>query len=132
MESKQVSASVESSAVLPGDVMDPNCPSRVVLRRMGERWTPLVVEALADGPLRFVQVREAVGTLTPKVLTQTLRSLERDGLVTRTVFAEVPPRVEYELTDLGRSLRGPVQAMRRWAEQHVGAIVEAQDRYDAR
>jgi DNA-binding HxlR family transcriptional regulator len=114
------------------DVMDPNCPSRIVLRRMGERWTPLVVEALADGPLRFVQVREAVGTLTPKVLTETLRSLERDGLVTRTVYPQVPPRVEYELTDLGRSLRVPVQAMRRWAEEHVGEIVDAQGRYDAR
>lgn len=116
----------------PADVMDPNCPSRIVLRRMGERWTPLVIEALAAGPLRFVQVREAVGALTPKVLTQTLRSLERDGLVSRTIYAEVPPRVEYELTELGRSLREPAQVMRRWAEQHVGAILDAQEQYDAR
>ena len=116
----------------PADVMDPKCPSRIVLRRMGERWTPLVIEALAAGPLRFVQLRDAVGTLTPKVLTQTLRSLERDGLVSRTVYAEVPPRVEYELTELGRSLREPVQVMRRWAEQYVGAILDAQEQYDAR
>ena len=117
---------------LPADVMDPKCTSRIVLRRMGERWTPLVIEALAVGPLRFVQLRDAVGTLTPKVLTQTLRSLERDGLVSRTIYAEVPPRVEYELTELGRSLREPVQVMRRWAEQHVGAILDAQEQYDAR
>ena len=117
---------------LPADVMDPKCPSRIVLRRMWERWTPLVIEALAVGPLRFVQLRDAVGTLTPKVLTQTLRSLERDGLVSRTIYAEVPPRVEYELTELGRSLREPVQVMRRWAEQHVGAILDAQEQYDAR
>ncbi|GAB3577948.1 winged helix-turn-helix transcriptional regulator [Calidifontibacter terrae] len=114
------------------DVMDPACPSRVVLRRMGERWTPLVIEALAGGPLRFVELRKAVGTLTPKVLTQTLRSLERDGLLTRTVHAQVPPRVDYELTDLGRSLTAPVQAMRRWAEHNVDAVVAAQERYDAR
>lgn len=116
----------------PADVMQPDCPSRVVLRRLGERWTPLVIEALADGPLRFSQLRETVGTLTPKVLTQTLRSLERDGLLTRTVHAQVPPRVDYELTALGRSLTEPVEAMRRWAEHNVAAVLAAQQDYDAR
>lgn len=115
---------------LPADVMDPNCPSRELLRRMGERWTPLIVEALHDGPLRFTQVRERVGGVTPKVLTQTLRSMEQDGFVSREVFAEVPPRVEYSLTDLGRSLLEPIAANRRWAEAHIADVIAARERWD--
>ncbi|SER77734.1 DNA-binding transcriptional regulator, HxlR family [Propionibacterium cyclohexanicum] len=115
---------------LPADVMNPACPSRTVLARMGERWTPLVVEALDAGPLRFTQVRATVGGVTPKVLTHTLRLMEQDGLVARRVYAEVPPRVEYELTALGRSLREPVRAARRWAETHVGDVLEARDAWD--
>lgn len=113
------------------DVMDPDCPSRVVLQRIGDKWTPLIVESLKDGPLRFSEVRAAVGGITPKVLTQTLRTLERDGLVARAVFAEVPVRVEYRLTPLGKSLLGPLDAIRRWAEGHAGKILEARDAFDA-
>ncbi len=115
---------------LRADVMDPNCPSREVLRRIGERWTPLVIEALADGPLRFSQVRDRIGGVTPKVLTATLRALEQDGLIGREVFAEVPPRVEYRLTELGVSLLEPLAASRRWAEQHVHEVIAARQRWD--
>jgi DNA-binding HxlR family transcriptional regulator len=113
------------------DVMDPDCPSRVVLQRIGDKWTPLIVQALKSGPLRFSELRAAVGRVTPKVLTQTLRTLERDGLLSRAVFAEVPVRVEYRLTPLGESLLGPLDAVRAWAEDHAGKILEARDAFDA-
>jgi DNA-binding HxlR family transcriptional regulator len=110
------------------DVLDPNCPSRLVLDRIAEKWTGLVVIALADGTLRFGELRERVGGVTAKVLTQTLRSLERDGLVTRRVFAEVPPRVEYTLTATGRSLCDPIATVHAWAEKHAAAIMSARAR----
>ena len=74
----------------------------MVLDRIGDKWTVLVIGALVGGPLRFTELRQRVGGVAPKVLTQTLRALERDGLLTRTVYAQVPPRVDYALTDLGR------------------------------
>lgn len=106
------------------------CSSRVVLDRIGDRWTVLIVVALSEGALRFSQLRSKIEGITPKVLTQTVRALERDGLVTRTVFAEVPPRVEYELTDLGRDLLAPIDAVRVWAEQNAARIVANRDDYD--
>ena len=115
----------------PGaDIMDPRCPSRVVFQRIGDKWASLVVQVLADGPVRFSELRKHVHVITPKVLTQTLRALERDGLVTRTVFAQVPPRVDYQLTDLGRSLLGPLAVLREWAESNVPTILHARDAYD--
>jgi DNA-binding HxlR family transcriptional regulator len=112
------------------NVLDPGCPSRVVFQRIGEKWTSLVVQVLADGPVRFSELRKLVHVITPKVLTQTLRTLERDGLITRTVFAQVPPRVDYQLTELGLSLLVPLSLLREWAEAHVPGILEARDVYD--
>src|SRR5919204_5785839 len=106
----------------PPDVFDPNCPTRQVLDRIGDRWTVLVVLTLLDGTLRFTELRRAIPGVTPKALTATLRSLERDGLVERQVYAEVPPRVEYRLTPLGRSLEAPLRAIKDWAEDHITAI----------
>jgi DNA-binding HxlR family transcriptional regulator len=106
------------------DVFDPNCPSRTVLDLIGGRWTVLLIGALEDGPRRFGQLERAAAGISAKVLTQVLRSLERDGLVTRTLYAEVPPRTEYELTDLGRELTGPLRALREWAESHIEEIVD--------
>ena len=117
---------------LPPDAFARDCASRVVLDRIGDRWTVLVVVALADGRLRFSQLRARIEGITPKVMTQTLRALERDGIITREVFAEVPPRVEYELTDLGRDLLAPIDAIRLWAEQHASRIVANRDVHDAR
>lgn len=122
---------METNAYEP-DVFARDCASRVVLDRIGDRWTVLVVLALAEGRLRFSELRNRVDGITPKVMTQTLRALERDGLITREVFAEVPPRVEYELTDLGRDLLAPIDAVRIWAEQHAIRIVANRDVYDAR
>ena len=113
-----------------GNVLDPNCPSRVVLDRIAEKWTGLVVLALGDRTLRFGELRERIGGVAPKVLTQTLRALERDGLVTRRVFAEVPPRVEYRLTPLGRSLGEPLAVVQDWAERNVAKVLAARERAD--
>jgi DNA-binding HxlR family transcriptional regulator len=115
-----------------GDLFDPDCPTRLVLDRVGDKWTVLVALLLSDGALRFSEVRGRLGRVAPKVLSQTLRRMERDGLVSRAVFAEVPPRVEYALTDLGRSLIEPIAVLANWAEVHVGQITAAQEAYDAR
>ena len=115
-----------------GDMFDPNCATRLVLDRMGDKWTALVVLLLSDGPMRFSELRAHLGPVAPKVLTQTLRRIERDGLITREVFAEVPPRVEYTITDLGRSLAAPIAVLGDWAETHLPEIAEAQQGYDAR
>ncbi|HYU83388.1 MAG TPA: helix-turn-helix domain-containing protein [Kribbellaceae bacterium] len=114
-----------------GDMFDPDCPTRLVLDRIGDKWTVLVVELLKDGPLRFTELRAGIGGVAPKVLTQTLRRLERDGILTRTVYPEIPPRVEYELTSLGRSLIAPIDAITDWAETHVSAIAAAREAFDA-
>ena len=113
------------------DILSPACPSRTVLRHVVDRWTPLVVTVLADGPSRFGELRARVGGVTPKVLTQTLRSMERDGLVTRTQLPGVPPRVDYELTDLGRSLQSPIDALRTWIHTHSAQILAHRESYDA-
>ncbi|WP_204162035.1 winged helix-turn-helix transcriptional regulator [Rathayibacter sp. VKM Ac-2803] len=106
------------------------CPSRRLLDRIGDRWTVLVVGALGDGPLRFSAIRRTVEGVSQKMLTQTLRGLERDGLVTRTVYAEVPPRVEYELTAAGRTLQEPLKALERWSIEHFGQVAASWETYD--
>ena len=117
---------------LAPDAFAKECASRVVLDRIGDRWTVLLVIALADGALRFSQLRSKVEGITPKVLTQTLRALERDGLLTRKVFAEVPPRVEYQLTALGEGLMEPVCGLVSWLQAHWPAIRGSRERFDAR
>jgi DNA-binding HxlR family transcriptional regulator len=114
-----------------GNAFDPDCPTRVLLDRIGDKWTVLVVAALADSTLRFSELRAEVGGVAPKVLTQTLRALERDGILRRKVYAEVPPRVEYTLTRLGRSLADPIAVIQDWAEGHVASVLTARERYDS-
>ncbi|MGG5172714.1 winged helix-turn-helix transcriptional regulator [Pseudarthrobacter sp. J1738] len=115
---------------LPFNVLDMDCPSRLVLQRIGDKWTPLIVQVLEPGRQRFGELRTLVQGISPKVLSQSLRTLERDGLVSRTVYAEVPVRVEYELTELGRSLLGPLAAVRDWAEGNAGSIIQARTAFD--
>lgn len=110
---------------------DRNCPTRRVLDRIGDRWTVLVVGTLAAGPLRFSQIAHRVDGISQKMLTQTLRGLERDGLVRRTVYPQIPPRVEYELTDAGKTLQAPLAALEDWAKEHMSAVITARDSYDA-
>jgi len=102
-----------------------------VLSRVGDKWTVLVVSELGRGSRRFNELRRALGSISQRMLTLTLRALERDGLVTRTVRPTVPPRVDYALTRLGRSLLEPVSALESWALKHRAAIAEARARYDA-
>jgi DNA-binding HxlR family transcriptional regulator len=101
-----------------------------VLQRIGDKWTILVVQRLGGGPRRFNELRNEVGGISQKMLTTTLRSLERDGFVTRTVFPTIPPRVDYELTDLGRELLIPVNALGEWARGNIGRINAARAKFD--
>src|SRR5438128_11364681 len=92
-------------------VLEPQCPSRLVLDRIADKWTALVIQILAHGTMRYAQLQRAIGGISQKMLTQTLRSLERDGLVQRTVHPVIPPKVEYSLTRLGRTLIEPLHAL---------------------
>lgn len=112
------------------NVMTLGCPSRLIMQRLGDKWTPLVLLVLQGQPQRFSHIRERIGGVTPKVLTQTLRTLERDGLLTRTIYPEVPPRVEYELTELGRSVLEPMEVLRLWSQVNAAKILEARKTYD--
>ncbi|WP_157884094.1 winged helix-turn-helix transcriptional regulator [Arthrobacter alpinus] len=113
------------------DPYDRNCPSRQVLDRIGGRWSVLVVGALAHGPLRFSALAKTVDGVSQKMLTQTLRGLERDGLVGRTMYAQIPPRVDYELTESGISLAGPMLALEDWAKENMPSILSSREAYDA-
>ncbi|WP_369252290.1 winged helix-turn-helix transcriptional regulator [Streptomyces sp. R41] len=105
---------------------------RRTLDRVGDKWSVLVIGILAAGPLRFSALRDQVPGISQRMLTLTLRHLERDGLLTRTVYPAVPPRVEYELTPLGEGLRETVYAFVQWATDHNDEIEESRRRYDAR
>ncbi|MDQ3074191.1 MAG: helix-turn-helix transcriptional regulator [Pseudomonadota bacterium] len=102
-----------------------------VLNRVGDKWSMLIVMMLADGPRRFSELKRAIDGISQRMLTLSLRGLERDGLVTRTVTPSIPPRVDYELTELGASLREPVKALGEWAFEHIACIRAAQARFDA-
>jgi DNA-binding HxlR family transcriptional regulator len=103
-----------------------------VLARVGDKWSVFVIMMLFDGPKRFNELKRLVGGISQRMLTLTLRGLERDGLVTRTVFPTIPPRVDYELTDLGRGLSEPVIALGGWAQAHQSEIEAARSRFDGR
>lgn len=107
-----------------------DCPTRHILDRIGDRWTVLIVVALWDGSARFSELRRRVAGISQKMLTQTLRGLERDGLVHRTVYPEVPVRVEYRLTEAGRTLREPLRALQEWSIAYLSDISASQKAYD--
>jgi DNA-binding HxlR family transcriptional regulator len=123
----------EGTRTIPGNLHVPeDCrAASEVLARVGDKWTVLVVSTLGDGTMRFNELRRALGSISQRMLTLTLRALERDGLVTRTVFATVPPRVDYQLTRLGRSLLEPVNALALWARKNRAGIQDARRRFDA-
>ena len=103
-----------------------------ILARVGDKWSVLVIMMLIEGPMRFNELKRKIGGISQRMLTLTLRGLERDGLVTRTIFPTIPPRVDYELTDLGRGLAQPVQALGQWAFDHLPAIEGARTSFDSR
>jgi DNA-binding HxlR family transcriptional regulator len=131
---------VSSVAVIP-DVTEPTssrdpytrgCPSRDLLDRIGDKWTVLVLGELArHGACRFTQLRKQLSGVSEKMLTQTLRALERDGLIDRTVYPAVPVRVEYALTPLGQTLRDPLKALTEWSVGHIDEVLAAREEYDA-
>ncbi|MEU4672037.1 helix-turn-helix domain-containing protein [Amycolatopsis sp. NPDC023774] len=114
-----------------GNPYDRDCPTRQLLDRIGDQWTVLIVGSLRDGPLRFTQIGKRVEGISQKVLTQTLRSLVRDGILTRTAYPVIPPRVEYELTPLGRDLAEPLDMLDRWARHHMTQVTAARAAFDA-
>ena len=107
-----------------------DCPTRMALDRIADKWTVLLLGLLAQSPLRFNQLRRAVEGLSQKMLSQTLKALERDGLVTRTAIATVPVTVEYAITPLGRTLAQALAPIACWAGEHIGEILSARERYD--
>ena len=114
------------------DPTNPVCRTiSTLLSRIGDKWTVLVVQTLGEGPKRFNELRREIPSVSQRMLTLTLRNLERDGLVNRTVTPTIPPRVDYELTELGNSLQKPICGLATWAMENVGSIHEAQARYDA-
>ncbi|MBW0275639.1 HxlR family transcriptional regulator [Nocardia sp. MH4] len=108
------------------------CPARQLLDRIGDKWVSLAINALAEGPLRYSEVNQRLAGVSQKMLTQTLRNLERDGLLARTVLPEVPVRVEYRLTPLGEELLPVMRTIKGWAEQHMDQVLRARAAYDAR
>ena len=107
------------------------CPTNQLLDRLSDKWVSLVVAALSTGPRRYSDLSRKIAGVSPKMLTQTVRSLERDGILTRTVTPSVPVRVDYELTELGGSLAQLMTAVKAWAETHFDEVHEARERYDA-
>jgi DNA-binding HxlR family transcriptional regulator len=114
------------------NVYDAHCPTRLVLDRIADKWTTLIVGRLAKSKCRFGVLQREICGISPKVLTQKLRELERDGIITRRVYASVPPKVEYSLTDLGQTLIGLLGAITAWAETHIESVLEAQQSFDRR
>jgi DNA-binding HxlR family transcriptional regulator len=107
-----------------------DCPSRQVMLTIGDKWAALLVNALADGSMRHGELARMIAGVSQKMLTQTLRTLERDGLISRTVTPSVPVRVDYELTDLGRSLVPVLWALKDWSESHIDEIMAARTAFD--
>ena len=114
------------------DVFNSECPSRQVLDRIADRWTALVIRALSERTMRYGELQRRIRGVSQKMLTQTLRSLERDGLVVRKIHPVVPPMVEYTLTPLGRTLISPLEAICEWAESHLPELLAARKRSAAR
>lgn len=127
----------ERTATSPGhphvsDIHSQDCRAvSGILQRIGDKWSVLIIQRLGEGPRRFNEIKRMIGGISQRMLTLTLRNLERDGLVSRTVTPTVPPRVDYALTDLGRDLLIPVSALGQWAIQHTPCIEAARARFDA-
>jgi len=114
------------------NVLSPQCPTRLVLDLIADKWTTLVIYLLSQGTRRYGELQREVGGISQKMLTQTLRNLEADGLVKRVVFAEVPPRTEYSLTELGCTLKEPLGALCQWAVTHFAEVEKARRASDRR
>jgi DNA-binding HxlR family transcriptional regulator len=131
MKTAQERTSAEPGHARVSDIQSHDCRAvSAILSRIGDKWSVLIIQRLGEGPRRFNEIKRMIGGISQRMLTLTLRNLERDGLVKRTVTPTVPPRVDYELTDLGRDLLVPVQALGQWAIQHTPCIEAARARFD--
>ncbi|WP_265533587.1 winged helix-turn-helix transcriptional regulator [Pseudomonas saponiphila] len=123
-----------SHTELPADMPAPDAggclATRKILDRIGDKWTLYIVATLAKGPHRFNELKRGIDGISQRMLTLTLRGLERDGLITRTMYPTIPPRVDYELTDMGKTLLEPVMALVNWANENQFAIAQAHERFD--
>ena len=128
MKQGHIDVTTSTPAHLPGECQAVSS----ILSRIGDKWSVLIVMMLADGPKRFNQLRRMIGGVSQRMLTLTLRGLERDGLVSRTIHPMIPPRVDYELTPMGRTLLRTIEQLIDWADSHVAAIHVAQASYDAK
>jgi DNA-binding HxlR family transcriptional regulator len=113
-----------------GDVLNKACPSREVLAIIADKWTVLIIHALSEKTLRHNELARTLGDISQKVLTQGLRKLERNGIIVRTIYPVVPPKVEYTLSPIGRSLVSTLDSISRWAEQHFPEVLTARERFD--
>jgi len=123
---------METKEAAHWNVYDQNCPTRLALDRIADKWTVLIVGRLAIETCRFGELRREITGISPKVLTQKLRELERDGIITRKIYASVPPKVEYSLTPLGQTLIGLLNSIRVWAESYIESVLQAQLEYEKR
>ncbi len=123
----------EGTRMSPRNNQREKCPAvREVLNRVGDKWSVQIVDFLGDGPMRFSDLRRSIEGISQRMLTLTLRGLERDGLISRTVFPEIPPRVVYELTRLGKTLLEPIQGLAEWADRNRTSIQDARTAYDGK
>jgi DNA-binding HxlR family transcriptional regulator len=114
------------------NVLDECCLARQALHLLADKWTVLVLYAVADGTKRYSEIHKSIGCITHKMLAQTLRRLERDGLLARKVYAVIPPKTEYTLTELGQTLIQPLNMFFQWGEENMGSVEQARTDYDAR
>jgi DNA-binding HxlR family transcriptional regulator len=122
----------ETNKIVPMMPSEQDCKELVeVLARVGDKWTVMIVGALSYGPMRYNQLRHRIGAISQRMLTLTLKGLEQDGLVTRTLYPTIPPRVDYELTELGKTLRLSLKPLHAWATAHKGDIAEARLKFSA-
>jgi DNA-binding HxlR family transcriptional regulator len=121
---------METNVLPPWNAYDKDCPTRIVLDRIADKWTVLIIGSLAVKIKRFGQLKREITGISQKVLTQTLKDLERDGIVIRKIYATVPPKVEYSLTPLGYTLISPIKSIKDWAETNIVSVLTAQKEYD--
>jgi DNA-binding HxlR family transcriptional regulator len=132
MKSPQERTEASPGHTRVSDIQSHDCRAvSAILSRIGDKWSVLIISRLGEGPRRFNEIKRMIGGISQRMLTLTLRNLERDGLVKRTVTPSVPPRVDYELTALGRDLLVPIAALSTWAIQHQTCILEARAQFDA-
>ena len=131
-QAQQVTAGLPPAASQLPDVFAADCPTRQMLDRIGDKWTVLIVQVLGEGPMRFNGLKRRIGGVSQKMLAQTLRHLERDGLVSRRVFATTPVTVEYALTPLGKTLVAALTPLIAWSEGMIGDVTAARAAFDAR